>query len=122
MKKRMLKIAIMILAAVLFLLGGWYVLFMYFGIGPVFPFTDAIVIESEHSSGAVSEAEPLMALVDTREEAEAIAQQYGITFVSFRDGIATFYTDEDPEQVISRGRENGYAALYINYARELSDS
>ncbi len=38
----------------------------------------------------MSETEPLMALVETEEAAKAIAAQYGITFVSFQAGMATY--------------------------------
>lgn len=122
MKKKVLKIVIVVLAVILLLLGGWYVLFSYFGIGPVFPYMNTTVIESHISSGEVSETEPLIALTENEEAAREIAEQYGITFVAYQDGVATYYTDEDPNEVITRGEENGYPTLYINYQRNLSDS
>lgn len=122
MKNRMLMIVIIVVAIVVLVMGAWYVLFMHFGIGPVFPFADVKTIEIEMPTGNPSAAEPLMTLTDSEESARVIAEQYGITFVSFQEGVATYYTDEDPNQVISRGEENGYPTLYINYPRELFDS
>lgn len=68
----------------------------------------------------VGAAEPqLMALTDTRAEAEDIARQYGITLVSWREGLALFFTEEDPESVVRRGAKNGWPQLSVNYQREL---
>ena len=68
----------------------------------------------------VGAAEPqLMALTDTRAEAEDIARQYGITLVSWQDGLALFFTEEDPESVVRRGIKNGWPQLSVNYQREL---
>ena len=73
--------------------------------------------QAEETAGAV---EPqLMALTDTRAEAEEIAGQYGITLVSWQDGLALFFTEEDPEAVVRRGVKNGWPELSVNYQREL---
>ena len=56
----------------------------------------------------------LIASAQTREEAQAIAAQYGIVLVDWGYGVAKFYTDEDPGQVIRRGQENGWPELYLN--------
>ena len=61
----------------------------------------------------------LMALTDTRAEAEDIARQYGITLVSWQDGLALFFTEEDPESVVRRGIKNGWPQLSVNYQRAL---
>lgn len=53
----------------------------------------------------------LMCMVDTEEEARELAALYGIELVSFRSGIAVFYTEEDPAAVIQRGREQGWTEL-----------
>lgn len=57
---------------------------------------------------------PLSAMTETREDAEALAQQYEITLVSYDSGIATFSTDEDPRSVIDRGLRNGWQELSLN--------
>lgn len=69
---------------------------------------------------AAEATEPqLMALTDTRAEAEDMARQYGITLVSWQDGLALFSTAEDPETVVRRGAQNGWPELSVNYQREL---
>ena len=73
--------------------------------------------QTEETAGA---AEPqLMALTDTEKAAEEIAGQYGITLVSWQDGLALFFTEEDPEAVVRRGVKNGWPELSVNYQREL---
>ena len=73
--------------------------------------------QTEETAGAV---EPqLMALTDTKKAAEEIAGQYGITLVSWQDGLALFFTEEDPEAVVRRGVKNGWPELSVNYQREL---
>ncbi|MBD5489703.1 MAG: hypothetical protein HDR13_13090 [Lachnospiraceae bacterium] len=122
MKKKMLTVVIVIIAVIVLVFVGWYVMFVHFGRGPAFPFLQTKVVEFELAPGDISKTEPLMALTESEEEAKAIAEQYGITFVSFQSGVATYYTDEDPWQVIDRGVENGYQALYLNQSRQLYDS
>ncbi|MCD7725120.1 MAG: hypothetical protein LUI12_06160 [Clostridiales bacterium] len=122
MKQKMLKIIIVIVTALILILIAWYILFMYFDIGPAFPLIHTIAVEVYPSSGVVSESEPLMALAESEEMAKEIAGQYGIVFVSFQNGVATYDTDEDPEQVIARGEDNGYPTLYLNYQKSLYDS
>lgn len=69
---------------------------------------------------AAETTEPqLMALTDTRAEAERIARQYGITLASWQDGLALFFTEEDPETVVRRGAKNGWPELSVNDQREL---
>lgn len=122
MNKKMIVIGVAVIAVVAFF-AGWYVMFVHFGRGPVFPFLPtASAAEYVVPASDASETEPLMALVDNEETAMEIAEQYGITFVSFQDGVATFYTDEDINQVLERGEKNGYPSVYINQKRELYDS
>ena len=68
-----------------------------------------------------TEGEELMALTETREEAEAIAAQYGIELVSWELNVAVFHTDEDPDEVISRGVKNHWPPLEINAVISLDD-
>ena len=60
------------------------------------------------------EGKELMCLIDTKEEAEAIARQYGIQLVEFSYGVATFHTDENPNDVIAMGLKLGYPELSLN--------
>ncbi|MCR4585038.1 MAG: hypothetical protein K5686_04880 [Lachnospiraceae bacterium] len=57
----------------------------------------------------------LFCSADSEEEARAIAALYGITFVDFEYGIASFTTDEDPAAVVQRGKDNGWKSIEINY-------
>lgn len=57
---------------------------------------------------------PLTCIAETQEEAETIAEQYGISLVSYNCGVATFYTEEDPTDVINRGMEQGWPELSLN--------
>ena len=66
-----------------------------------------------------SETEPLMCSAETQEEAEAIAGQYGIELVEFSYGVATFFTEEDPREVIQRGIDNGWPELSLNRVSQL---
>lgn|GEM_PF-3800198 len=56
----------------------------------------------------------LLCSVESEEEAKDIAAQYGIEFVEFSYGLAVFHTDEDPYEVIERGRKSGLKELSIN--------
>lgn len=63
---------------------------------------------------AVDPQGQLMASAQTQEEAQSIADLYGITLVDWGYGVARFYTDEDPQLVIRRGQENGWPELCLN--------
>ena len=56
----------------------------------------------------------LLCRADDEEAARAIAALYEIEFVSFSYHIATFHTDEDPRDVIKRGKQNGWTELSVN--------
>lgn len=66
-----------------------------------------------------SETEPLVCPAETLEEAEAIAEQYGIELVDFSYGVASFYTEEDPRELIQRGIDNGWPELSLNRVSKL---
>lgn len=112
-------IVVGIVAVVALIMGGWYYMFCYMGIGPAFPFLPMVDIEIDRTNMAELADNPLMAEADSEEEARTIAEQYGITFVSYNNGIAVYQTDEDPFQVIVRGQENDYPQLSLNLKREL---
>lgn len=56
----------------------------------------------------------LTALADTQEEAEKIADLYGIELKAYSYGVATYVTDKDPEAVIAEGIEKGYPTLAVD--------
>lgn len=119
MKKKMLTTIIIIAVVIILLLAGWYVAFCKFGVGPAFPFLPMEKVEIGQTDMSQLADNPLMALAESEEEARTIAEQYGITFVSYDNGVALYQTDEDPFQVIARGQENDYPPLSLNLAREL---
>ena len=67
----------------------------------------------------VTDGEELLCLVDSKEEAQKIADQYGIELVNFGYGVATFHTDQDPNEVIKMGLEKGYPELSLNGVSKL---
>ncbi len=67
----------------------------------------------------VTEGAELLCLAETKEEAQKIADLYGIELVDFGYGLATFHTDKDPEEVISEGLEKGYPELSLNGTSKL---
>lgn len=122
MKKKVMVIGILVIVVAVVIMAGWYVLFCYMGIGPAFPFLPEKEIDMENMQDAredVTAEEQLMALVENEEEAESIAEQYGIEFVSFSDGVAVYRTEEDPAEVIARGEANGFPTLYLNRQRTM---
>lgn len=108
-----------VVIAVVVVLAGWYVMFVHFGKGPAFPFMPMSELDMEGAEAMKLADDPLMATVDTEEEARDIAELYGITLVSFEYGVAVYQTEEDPIQVITRGQENDYPQLSLNLTREL---
>lgn len=56
----------------------------------------------------------LVALADSKEEAEHIAELYGIRLVSFSYGTAEYETTKDPQELIALGEQNGYPAISVN--------
>lgn len=81
------------------------------------------VVDSEQGMSRVGIAENQLYSVDitSEEEAKKVAEQYGIEFVEYVEGVATFHTDKDPQSVVQYGIDNGYVTLYINYIVEALD-
>jgi len=65
-------------------------------------------------SGSIYPEAQLLGVAESREEAESLAELYGITLVNFNYRFASFYTEEDPYEVIRRGEENGWPPLSLN--------
>lgn len=118
MKKKMLTIVIVVIAVIALVFVGWYVMFVHFGRGPAFPFLATADLDDGVSARIPLADDPLLADAGTEEEARKIAEQYGITLVSYGNGIATYQTDEDPYEVIARGEKKGYPKLSINFVQE----
>lgn len=73
--------------------------------------------ESEENDS--DEKTKLTALADDLEEAEKIADLYGIELDSFSYGIAVYVTDKDIQELISMGEENDYPTLTPNHKEML---
>lgn len=121
MRKKMIALAITIIAVIALALAVWYVMFVRFGIGPAFPFLKTVEIGEDEIQPMQIAENPLMTDADTQKEAEDIAEQYGITLVSYENGIAIYQTEEDPYDVIARGQQNGYHELSVNFIRSIED-
>ena len=63
----------------------------------------------------------LVALAETREEAEQIAELYGIELSTYSYGVATYITDKNLKELMKLGEENDYPTLTPNYEVELHD-
>lgn len=56
----------------------------------------------------------LIALAQTEEEANEIGELYGMECIRFSNGVAVYITQEDPLEVINRGKENGWPTVSLN--------
>ena len=74
-------------------------------------------VESSENDGSTTTE--LTALADNQEEAEEIAELYGIELSSYSYGVATYTTEKNPQELIELGIENEYPALIQNYEQEL---
>lgn len=100
------------------------------GASPQLPDIDTTAIVATQPEQTVSpetvqetlQAPQLMAFTDSPEAARQLAGQYGITFVSWQDGLALFVTQEEPSAVIRRGKDAGLPELSENYRRPLLSS
>ena len=63
---------------------------------------------------AVSDRGQLMAGAESRQKAEELARLYGITLVDYQHQVALLFTEEDPGEVIQRGKDNGWPELSLN--------
>lgn len=68
-------------------------------------------IEEEEIMG---EKVSMIALADTKEEAQKIAELYGIELVNYSYGVAEYETTKDPQKLIALGEKNNYPALSTN--------
>lgn len=72
-------------------------------------------------SPAEEEISPqLTALADTLEEAQEIADLYGIELDSYSYGVATYSTDKDIAELLLFGEENNYPTLAPNQKSEIN--
>lgn len=62
----------------------------------------------------------LTALADTLEEAQEIADLYGIQLDNYSYGVAAYSTDKDIEELITFGQEHNYPTLAPNQKMEIN--
>lgn len=73
-----------------------------------------IETETENSTEEEQKELELIALAEDQEEAEQIAELYGIELSSFSDGVAVFTTDKDLQELKELEDINGYPTLTVN--------
>lgn len=73
------------------------------------------------TSAAAVKGEELFCAAESLQQAEEIAALYEIELVDFGDGIATFHTEEDLNEVLARGEQNHYPELSVNSEMQLFD-
>lgn len=122
MRKKTLIIIMVIVVIIVLVFAGWYIAFTRLGIGPAFPFLAVKELDMSQAEMLEVAENQLTALADTEEQAEGIAEQYGITLVSYDMGVAVYHTEEDPFEVINRGQENGYPELSLNYVQRINEN
>ncbi len=66
------------------------------------------------------EAPQLTALADSLEEAQEIADLYGIELERYSYGVASYCTDKDISELLNMGMEKGYPTLAPNTKLELN--
>ena len=77
------------------------------------------VTPSTQPSGTVNPRGQLMGKAESWDHAEEIAELYGISLVNYGNGLALYYTEEDPQAVIARGEENDWPKLSLNRTKKL---
>ncbi len=82
---------------------------------------DVSLFAPQDLPGAYVSGEELLCLADSKEEAQKIADMYGIELVKYGMGVATFHTEEDPYEVIARGKKEGYPELSLNGISTIMD-
>jgi len=70
--------------------------------------------ETNKNGVEMSRGNTMIAKVESQEEAEEIANLYGIELLQYRNKIATFSTEKDPLELMQWGEEQGYPTLGIN--------
>lgn len=75
---------------------------------------EEINISGDSTENEADEASTLTALADTLDEAQEIADLYGIELESYSYGVATYRTDKDISELINLGMENDYPTLAPN--------
>lgn len=81
---------------------------------PTFDNETASPVGAVLSEDETTDSPQLTALADTSEEAQEIADLYGIELDSYSYGVAVYNTDKDISELMKLGEENGYPTLAPN--------
>ena len=76
---------------------------------------DTVYMEIEAEDGSVYIANELIGSFDSKKEAQAAADLYGIRLESFSYGVAVFICEGDPVALIEEGQRNGWPPLSLNH-------
>ena len=78
---------------------------------------DEISIAEAHEGDAAYIEGELIGSAETYEEAEKIADMYGISLINYSYGVALYRTkgDDTVDEIIKLGKDNGYPELTPNY-------
>ena len=76
--------------------------------------------QTEAAFMQINEKAQLLCAAESREAAEELAELYGIVLVDYGNGYACFFTEEDPNEVILRGKAQGWPVLSLNRKTTLS--
>ena len=85
------------------------------------PSTAPTAAETEATQTAQTESSgtQLMGPAETLEEARELAEQYGVELLRWNYGLAVYYTEENPTEVIRRAEAAGLPELSINHSHKL---
>ena len=88
---------------------------------PAGPSTAPTAAETEATQTAQTESSgtQLMGPAETLEEARELAEQYGVELLRWNYGLAVYYTEENPTEVIRRAEAAGLPELSINHSHKL---
>ncbi len=121
MKKKIRISVILFISVFLLIMSGGHIMYTDLASRLMLPFMKVTRVEINPVSEFAAEDAPLMAVVESIEDARETAGQYGIELISFEDGIALFQTKENPLVVISRGEQYNYPPLSVNYVRTVDE-
>ena len=75
--------------------------------------------EATQTAQTESSGTQLMGPAETLEEARELAEQYGVELLRWNYGLAVYYTEENPTEVIRRAEAAGLPELSINHSHKL---
>lgn len=102
MKKKLMIICSFLVVAVIGLVAAFWLK----------PEIREVQLEGKPIQGEMLE---LVGLANTREEAEKMAEDYGIILLSYDENVAVFQTDKTYEEITEIGKNKNLAELSVNH-------